>query len=286
MGSDFPIYDLVEYLRQTGQFNNDIDTAAAILVSILVNLPSRSQHAFGSKAFMNRVWALLEMASHGFPSFLQKVRASSRNSSSVIEELLERLSYPGNPKTSLHSRVFNEYYYGPELIEQICGLTPILGWKTGLIDDEKVIVSADTLRSLSSMLSKHRIGIVSGRSRLGTEYTLGELGRLFHDGPAVFLEDEEAKAAVGEAFRGKPDPEPLLHAAAMLGNSDGILYVGDSAEDLLMTQNANLTRPTFSFCGATGCVPGPSRTSMFAERGADAILESVNDLPALLSSIG
>lgn len=285
MKPKFPIYELVDYLRRTGQFNNDIDTTAAILVSILVNLPSQPQDAFGSEAFMNRVLTLLEMASHGFPKFVQGVRASSPNSASRIEELLERLSYPGNPKTSLLRRVFNEYYYGPVLLRQLCGLAPVVGRKTALIDAEKVIVSADTLRSLSSLLSSRRIGIVSGRSRLGTEYTVGELGRFFQDGPTAFLEDEEANAGAGEAFRGKPDPEPLLHAAAILGNSNGILYVGDSAEDLLMTQNANLRRPSFSFCGVTATARGPSRTSMLAERGADAILESVNDLPALLSSI-
>lgn len=286
MNPKFPIYELVDYLRGTGRFNNDIDTTAAILVSILVNLPSQPRDAFDSGPFMNSELTILGMASHGFLNFVRAVKETNPNLASGIDELLERLAYPGDPKTSLLCRVFNEYYYGPVLLRQLHALAPVVGRKTGLIDAEKVIVSAGTLRSLSSLLSKRRIGIVSGRSRLGTEHTLGELNRFFQEGPTVFLEDEEANAGTGHGLPGKPDPEPLLHAAAIVGNSNGILYVGDSVEDLLMTQNANLKRPTFLFCGVTGTARGASRTSMLAERGADAILESVNDVPGLLSSLG
>lgn len=319
MNSNFPIYQFIEKLRDTGQFNNDIDTTAVIMVSILASLPAHLiarwqessarlvlddeshsmtdeslegckeivqglQEAFDSQALASRVLDLLEMASNGFTPFVGAVKARFPDSASHVDALLERLRYPGSPSSSLLSRVFNEYYYGPSLIGQLYGLAPVIGRRTGLIDAEKVIVSAETLRSLWSLISKDKIGIVSGRSRLGTEYTLGKLIRFFQEGPMVFLEDKEANLSARQPFRGKPSPEPLLDAADLVGNA-AILYVGDSVEDLLMTRKANLTHPNFAFCGVIGTARTTSRASMFAERGADAILESVNDLPALLSTI-
>mgnify|MGYP001147724890 CR=1 FL=1 len=312
MNPRLPVSKFVEYLRGTGHFNNDIDTTAAILVSILVSLRSHStsglkasvggqtldeksdstkasveelREAFDSEAFAKSVLTVLEIASQGFVKFVRAVKSANPRMAPRIDELLERLSYPSSPSTSLLCRVFNEYYYGRTLLRQLYGLAPLVGRETGLIDAEKVIVCADALETLSTKLQNGRIGIVSGRSRLGTEYTLGGLVTFFQDGPMIFLEDEEANPTPGQPFLGKPDPKSLLQAAAFLGSSNGILYVGDSAEDLLMTLNANLKSSTFSFCGVVETANSPSRASMFAERGADAILESANDLPALLSSI-
>jgi phosphoglycolate phosphatase-like HAD superfamily hydrolase len=296
----FPTQQLVETLRGTGQYNNDIDAAAAILVSIAANLPSdgvarrlqsRSEAVEGlqetvdSESFASRVSSLLEVASQGFSPFVRAVKGEFPNSAPCVDGLLERLAYPGGPASSPLSRVFDEYYYGPTLLKQLHGLAPVVGCKTGLIDSEKVLVLPETLRSSSSLLPKSRIGIVSGRSRLGTEYALGGLMKFFQDGPMVFLEDHDANINATLPIPGKPSPESLLLAAEQAGTSRTILYVGDSAEDLMMTSNAKLIRPNLAFCGVIGAVYGARRASMLAERGADAILESVNDLPALLSSL-
>jgi phosphoglycolate phosphatase-like HAD superfamily hydrolase len=296
----FPTQQLVETLRGTGQYNNDIDAAAAILVSIAANLPSdgvarrllsRSevveglQETLDSESFGSRVSCLLDVASQGFSPFVKAVRAEFPNSAACVDGLLERLVYPGGPASSPLCRVFDEYYYGPKLLKQFHGLVPLVGCKTGLIDSEKVLVSPETLRSLSSLLPKSRIGIVSGRSRLGTAYTLGGLMKFFQDGPMIFLEDHDTNINATLPIPGKPSPESLLLAAEQAGTSHTILYVGDSAEDLMMTKNAKLIRPNLGFCGVIGAAYSTRRASMFEERGADAILESVNDLPALLSSL-
>ena len=298
----FPTQQLVETLRGTGQYNNDIDAAAAILVSIAANLPSdegagslqsrrRSetvegiQETLDSEAFVSRVSGLLDVASQGFSRFVNAVKAELPNSAICVDGLLERLSYPGGPASSPLSRVFDEYYYGPTLLKQLHGLAPVLGCKTGLIDSEKVLVLPETLRSLSSLLPRSRMGIVSGRSRLGTVYVMGGLMKFFQDGPMVFLEDHDANINATVPIQGKPSPQSLLLAAEQAGTSGTILYVGDSAEDLIMTSNAKLVRPNLSFCAVVGAAYSVRRASMLAERGADAILESVNDLPALLSSM-
>jgi len=300
LNQTFPTQQLVEALRATGQYNNDIDATAAILVSIVASLPSEEvkkclhdqskrvvglQEALDSEAFPAQVLSLLNTASHGFASFANEIKAKVPNSATNIHGLLERLGYPGGPVSSSLSRVFDEYYYGPELIKQLHGLDPVVGCKRGLIDSEKVLVSAETLQLLSSLVPKGTIGIVSGRSRLGTEQTLGELMRFFQDGPMIFLEDHDSHINAKQPIPGKPSPESLLLAADHVGASKGILYVGDSVEDLMMTNNANRLRPMFTFCGITGAAPSPRRTAVLVERGADAVLESVNDLPALWSSV-
>jgi len=300
LNPNFPVQQLVEVLRGTGQYNNDIDATAAILVSITANLPSDRvmkcletrdepvdtlQETLESEAFVDGVLRLLEMASEGCGAFVNAVKAAVPKASPCVDELLKRLGYPGGPASSLLSRVFDEYYYGPVLLKRLHGLDPVVGCKTGLIDSEKVIVSTETLRSLSSLLPKGRIGIVSGRSRLGTEYTLGELIKFFEDGPMVFLEDHDPNLDVRQPIPGKPSPEPLLLAAEQARTSKTILYVGDSAEDLMMASNAKRIRPNFAFCGVIGVAYSQGRASMLAELGADAILESVDDLPALLSSV-
>jgi phosphoglycolate phosphatase-like HAD superfamily hydrolase len=297
---NFPVEQLVEVLRGTGQYNNDIDATAAILVSITASLPSDRvmkrletrdesvetlQEALESEPFVGEVLRLLEMASAGCSAFVDAVKAAVPNAAPCVDELLKRLGYPGGPASSLLSRVFDEYYYGPVLLKKLHGLDPVVGSKTGLIDSEKVTVSKETLRSLSSMLSKGGMGILSGRSRLGTEYTLGELIKFFQDGPMVFLEDHDPNLDVTQPIPGKPSPESLLLAAEQARTFKTILYVGDSAEDLMMTNNARRVRPNFAFCGVTGVAYSQRRVSVLAELGADAILESVNDLPALLSSL-
>ena len=296
----FPTQELVENLRGTGQYNNDIDAAATILVSITANLPcdrvarclkSRSetleglQETLDSEAFVGRMSRLLEKASCGFNPFVKAIKAELPNSAPRVDKLLERLAYPGGPASSLLARVFDEYYYGPPLLKQLHGIPPVVGCRTGLIDSEKVLVSRETLCSLSSLFPKSRMAVVSGRSRLGTEYTLRELMKFFQDSPMVFLEDHDANINARVPIPGKPSPESLLLAAEQTGASDTILYVGDSAEDLVMTNNAKSVRPNLAFCGVIGAAYGPRRASMFAERGADAVLESVNDLPGLLSSL-
>lgn len=291
LGSKFPIDELIEALRATGQYNNDIDAAGAILVSVAASLPTdrtsteEMRRALDSRTLQNKLLKLVETATQGFVPFASSVKAAYPNAIGSVERLLEELAYPGGPATSALSRAFNEFYYGPKLNKQLHGVDPIIGCKSGLLVAEKLLVTAKTLRSISSLLPRGRMGIVSGRSQLGTEQTLGELVTLFQNSPMIFLEDHDIYLGAKDPIRGKPHPEALLRAASLLGESKGILYVGDSMEDLMMVQNARLERRELTFCAVVGGAPSPTRASTFAERHADAILESANDLPNILASV-
>ena len=101
----------------------------------------------------------------------------------------------------------------------------------------------------------------------------------------IFLEDHDPNINAKQPIPGKPSPESLLLAADQTRASKSILYVGDSVEDLMMINNANRVLPKFTFCGVTAVASVSVERSQLAELGADAILQSVNDLPFLLSSV-
>ena len=66
-----------------------------------------------------------------------------------------------------------------------------------------------------------------------------------------------------------------------------MVYVGDSAEDLLMVRLANQTLPKFLFIGVYGLTNFKDETcTYFMDNGADGVIASVNDLPTLLETIG
>jgi phosphoglycolate phosphatase-like HAD superfamily hydrolase len=291
LGSKFPMHELIETLRATGQYNNDIDTTGAILVGIAATLPPEKtsieqlQQALDSRKLQDRLLRLIKTATQGFVPFSSKAKAAYPYATASVERVLEELAYPGGPTSSLLSRVFNEFYYGRRLLEQLYGVDPVIGCKTGFLDAEKLLVTAEALQSISSLMPKGRIGIVSGRSKLGTEHTLGELARFFQDGPMIFLEDHDIFLGSGDPIEGKPHPQSLLRAVSLLGQCNGVLYAGDSMEDLMMVQKASSECAELTFCAVVGNASRTARSPMFAEGSADAILESVNDLPALLVSV-
>jgi phosphoglycolate phosphatase-like HAD superfamily hydrolase len=85
---------------------------------------------------------------------------------------------------------------------------------------------------------------------------------------------------------GKPNPFSLLQSSEGLKPFNYALYVGDAMEDALMVKEANRTTPCFLFAGVYGysdCKDDVVRD--FLAEGADAILPSVNELPAVLKTV-
>jgi phosphoglycolate phosphatase-like HAD superfamily hydrolase len=197
------------------------------------------------------------------------------------------LGYPGRPGTSLLATVFCELFYGRRLYRAVYRLTPQFGFAHGTVEAERPIVRAPTLRRLHRLLGGAQFGIASGRASGSAAQTLGPLLDYFAPPARVFIEDL-AVNGTGPRFEEvvKPHPYALLKAAARWHDGAPVLYVGDSAEDLLMAQRANQTEPRFLFAGvyASG-FGGEERIVQFQQRGAQLILPSVNDLPAVLAAV-
>ena len=83
---------------------------------------------------------------------------------------------------------------------------------------------------------------------------------------------------------GKPDPEALIELAERL-EADTVVFAGDTLDDIHTTTNAAEADPDREYVGVgvlTGGLTGEAGRRKYEEAGADAVLESVNDLPGRL----
>jgi phosphoglycolate phosphatase-like HAD superfamily hydrolase len=124
-----------------------------------------------------------------------------------------------------------------------------------------------------------KIAIISGRSKLATKHSLGSIFDIFNQNASVFLEDEDRKYS-------KPNPYAIKKAMDIMGAKTAI-YVGDSTEDLLMSQkvkNSTGSSKIITFFGIYGFSIRPADTfRQFKQNKVDAIIENVNQLPNILN---
>ena len=95
---------------------------------------------------------------------------------------------------------------------------------------------------------------------------------------SVFLEDESRDLA-------KPNPQSLIRAMKGL-NSKNCLYVGDSMEDIILTEKTSEFGFQATFCGIYGSSNLPEmKKNMFIKKNAPFVLESINSLPKALNLV-
>src|SRR5919106_483912 len=254
--------------RQSGGFNNDMDTSYAITLAILANPPKNISQ--GRK-------------------FLAKVAENSDESGYIsvekflaiydIEKWKKMLTYPAPIEDSMLAQVFDEIFYGPDLFRKQDQLEPKY-WTTGrpLIKNDRLAVSAKTMKKLNKMF-KGNLAIVSGRSRLAAEYSLRPLIKYFNSDACVFLEDKKRQYA-------KPSPYAVKHAMKVMGARTAV-YVGDSTEDLLMTRRAEKEiGAKIAFVGVYGNSSEPHETiDKFKQEGVELIIRSINQLPNIINKV-
>jgi len=196
----------------------------------------------------------------------------NREKRNLLMKLKEVISYPGGPEKSILSRTFEELYYGGKKFRELYGLAPQLKMSTGLFEEEKLILRSDVTKFLKRKFG-NKIGLLSGKRREAARSILGPLfGSFFNDRACFFLEDCEG--------RSKPDPKLLQLVLEALPSHSLVAYVGDSVEDLLLVQR--LSRDDVVFVGVYGDSLLPTEcVRLFVEKGANAILPSVNDLKVL-----
>jgi HAD superfamily hydrolase (TIGR01549 family) len=254
--------------RQSGGFNNDTDTSYAIILAILANPPKSISQ--GRK-------------------FLTKVAENSDESGYIsvekflaiygIDKWKKVLTYPAPVKDSMLARVFDEIFYGPDLFRKQDHLEPKY-WTTDrpLIKNDRLAVSAKTMKKLNKMF-KGNLAIVSGRSRLAAEYSLQPIIKYFNSDACIFLEDKKREYA-------KPNPYAVKHTMKVLGARTAV-YVGDSAEDLLMARRAEKEiGAKIAFAGIYGNSSESDETiDKFKQEGVAVIIRSVNQLPNIINKV-
>lgn len=261
--------ELIFKFRKSGMFNNDIDTSYALLLSILCGPLKKSDLLF----FIENI------AQNASSKGIKSVENYLKNySESRLKQIKKILRYPGDVNTSIISRVFDEYFYGPQLFKKQHGTNSKYYSGRPLIENDILLVTNSTLKKISNMFDM-RTGIVSGRSRIAAEYSLKSVFKFFDMEGSVYLEDEKREM-------GKPDPSALIKSINSFGVSNAF-YVGDSAEDLFMVQRArkisNLDIKLIGVCASNA--RSNQIRSLFTSNGTSLIVKNINELPNILNKV-
>jgi phosphoglycolate phosphatase-like HAD superfamily hydrolase len=167
-------------------------------------------------------------------------------------------------------------FFGPELYSQIFQKKSNFSEK-GFIENDNVIVNSELIEVLKKKFSD-KIAIVTGRGFNAISSSLKEILNQFNVENSVFLEDESRDLA-------KPNPQSLIRAMKGL-DSKNCLYVGDSMEDIILTEKASELGFQATFCGIYGSSKLPEmKKNMFAKKNASLVLESINSLPKALNLV-
>ena len=279
-------------IRSTGGFNDDWDTTYALTIfSFLASVQATAlgkQSVGESNGVSERLRDLVnDFASRNRLAGRASVDSYLRRRSLETEQVRQLRDYLDYPMDGVHSRMtrtFDEMYYGSPLFQRTFGLRTAFWHKEGLIERERVIVTRGVLNRLRRRLKGERIAMATGRPLVSVRHTLGSLLGYFNQDASVYLGDGELDPRLARELQKyrKPSGASLLRASERL-RSKTLLYVGDSAEDLLMVRDARKTHDGVLFAGIYGVSLSAQRQmEYFTRKGCDVVAKSVESIPALL----
>ena len=253
---------IIDGFKSTGGFNDEVDvTYAAIISVVAANKLERDQHDFIFEVIKNsNVSGIISVE-----KFLENVD---------IEEIKEKLSYPGTHHNNPLYRIFDQIFYGPELYKKLFD-QPSQFSESGLIENDIVIFNSLLANKFKKKFSSN-ISIVTGRGKESVKYSLKDLLNEFNLKNSVFLEDESRDLA-------KPNPESLLRSINGM-NCNNAIYVGDSMEDFIMAKKVTEQGHNTIFCGIIGTSKNPQKKlELFEQNDVKLVLDSIELLPKVLN---
>jgi HAD superfamily hydrolase (TIGR01548 family) len=167
--------------------------------------------------------------------------------------------------------VFQQLYLGADRYRRLEGADPDLDVE-GYVEDEPVLLDAETREALAEW----PLGVVTGRPGAEADIALERVGL---DLPAAHV------YTMDDWDEGKPHPRALLDLADRLEAAD-VVCVGDTLDDVRMAVRADEAADRRRFHGVgvlTGGLTGEAGREKYAAAGAATVLDSVNDLPEVLS---
>lgn len=276
-----------QFVEQLHQIENNPPFERFQLAKKIVKSQVSPQERYDLRDFDSAFELARKADSTGIPS-IEKELKNHPDSKDVFEAAKKFLSYPGRVGESLLTTVFEEIFCGADLFQEQYGVKPQFYWGSGLINEEKKIISLKLLEELASLMGQHNFGIATGRPYLLARHTLGTILDGFTRKATVFIEDvleeERKERSKGvEVDLTKPDPFSLLRSAEGLTPFHTAAFVGDSAEDVIMAKKACRLNGRFLAVG----VYSTSRfkedlISNFVTLETDVILPSINELAGLL----
>ena len=295
LGSD--VDGVIKSLKMLGGFNNDWNTAATIIQAIFLHADhiTKREQALGIIDIANYLTNIVEGESS--PEYVKKSiewlgetiqanfgkhlgiedleslmdqEAEKRGRIEALRELRNSLGPLTSYGSGLLTTLFEEVYLGEEGTRGKYGADPkYVRWQ-GAILNEELLIKEETLKELNELVPKG-LAIVTGRGEWEAKKALEPLLHYFKLEPSVFI---------GDKVRGpeKPDPAGLIKCAKAMG-AERVLYVGDSAEDLILVKRARERGLDAMFAGV---LTNEHSFNFFIENGAEVIMEDVNDLPRAL----
>jgi HAD superfamily phosphatase len=166
--------------------------------------------------------------------------------------------------------VFQQLYLGSDLYRELEGAEPDLD-TPGYIHNEPVLIEEETVDALTE---RFEVGILTGRPGAEAEIALDRAGL---DVP------DEYRFTMDDWTSCKPEPDALVTLGDRF-DAGTVAFAGDTLDDVHTAVNANNSdqRTYYGIGVMSGGLDGDSGQRKFDAAGAAAIVETVNDLPALL----
>lgn len=170
--------------------------------------------------------------------------------------------------------VFQQLYLGRERYAELEGGEPDPAIEAeGFIENESALIESGTLDWLTE---NFRVGVVTGRPAAEAAIALSRVGL---DVPDVH------RFTMDSRVPGKPDPTALVTLADRF-DVDTLAFVGDTLDDVRTVKNATETDPNCEYLAIgvlTGGLTGDTGREAFERVEADHVLETINDIDAVLT---
>lgn len=314
---------LIHLFKKSGGFNNEWSITYSILLQFFCQLPKTLQQKFIKtvKQFnhqtllerfyktrktvknqlrpqdiyawfnSNELYLLAKNATSLGTKSIERIFNNSPNSKEIYKATKHFLSYPGWVGESLLTTIFEEIFCGETLFKQLYEAKAQFYLGKGLINMEKKILTSKILEDLTDLIGNNNFGIATGRPYLLTRHTLGKLLDRFKKDAAIFIEhvieaEQTNRKKNIETNLKKPNPFSLIKSAESLEPFNKVLYIGDSAEDVLMVKKACKFDKRFLSIGVySTSFFKKDLMSHFIKMETDAILPSINELAGLIKSL-
>jgi len=316
----------VTALRRVGCFNDDVDTTYILALWLFLNMPRDRIEAFVKavndlgtgdltvdsllREVSRRIIALDMSISRAVDPQGVSIKellapySAKQGRQPTVEEVenkiaeeaarkgLDRqfsafrrlMAYRAGYGKELLRTIFEDLYYGPEYVKMITGSGPYFRFGEGLFENERLNIRIETLRHLSDLLGERKLGMATGRDSLTTKIVMGEAFEYFEPTACIFIIDELSSGAKREIS--KPSPYSLIKSCLALGELSDVLYVGNSAEDIIMAQRAWSYGVRTMFMAVTGLSETPIEDrEFFASLGADIIANTPDELPMIIEEV-
>ncbi|WP_323704570.1 HAD family hydrolase [Mammaliicoccus sp. Dog046] len=258
-------------------------------------LKAFANHIDGAKINFETPLQFLSQATSGKENIYQDLIAFAKAELNLEDASIFELK---SKFWDIAQEVYQEWYLGKDLYEEVEHKTPRTQFKNGYIKEEVVLADVDEVTQLLEDLKQagYQIGIATGRPRTETLVPFETIGWLkqfdeFHIGTAS--EVLEAETTYPE-FKPLGKPNPFSYLIANGGNdaenyltyiknqedifkNEDIFIVGDSLADLLSAKKTGAT-----FIGTLTGLKGQSARAELEDYDANYIVDNVLEIRKVL----